>query len=153
MASLPLDIAAKITPDPVAGCWVWGGSMHSEGYGRIRVGKHEERAHRVVYSILIGDPGPRLDHRCFNHACVNPEHLRPVTHKQNMEHRQGAQRNSKSGVRGVSWHKRDKRWFVRVRHNNRIFHGGSFRDLDDAAKAATELRAKLFTHDDGTVVV
>lgn len=39
-------------------------------------------AHRAVYIQLRGDPGDKdLHHRCRNKACVNPDHLEPVSRK------------------------------------------------------------------------
>ncbi|WP_369010576.1 HNH endonuclease signature motif containing protein, partial [Bacillus cereus] len=44
------------------------------------------RAHRYVYENLSGPipEGMELDHLCRNPPCVNPDHLDPVTHEENM---------------------------------------------------------------------
>jgi len=42
------------------------------------------KAHRVAYAALIGDPTTDLDHLCRNPACVNPDHLQPVTNRENL---------------------------------------------------------------------
>lgn len=43
------------------------------------------QAHRLSYSIFKGDMDENLviDHKCKNTSCVNPEHLREVTHTAN----------------------------------------------------------------------
>jgi len=62
-------------------CWLWTGTLAS-GYGQYR----RQPAHRVIYQLLreqIPD-GLELDHICRNTRCVNPSHLEPVTHRENM---------------------------------------------------------------------
>lgn len=149
MAGLPKRISDKfrIAAD---GCWMWTASFGTEGYGQVHYEKPAQRAHRVVYMLLVGTipDGAQLDHTCFNRACVNPDHLRPVTHKQNHEHLQGAYSNSKSGRRGVHWNKVVSKWQVEVVSNGRKHFGGRFHDLDEADLAARALRNKLFTHND-----
>jgi hypothetical protein len=69
------------------GCWPWPGSMREDGYGHIfRNGKHY-RAHRAVYQYFKGaiPAWLELDHTCRNKACVNPDHLEPVTHAVNVQ--------------------------------------------------------------------
>jgi len=69
-----------------SGCWEWTGSKDGRGYGRIRIGKELYGAHRAAYEIIRG-PIPdnlSLDHLCRNPLCVNPAHLEPVTHEENM---------------------------------------------------------------------
>lgn len=70
-----------------ATCWLWTGSLDAKGYGRIRPdgSRRFKRAHRIAYEFLKG-PIPEeleLDHLCRNHRCVNPDHLEPVTHREN----------------------------------------------------------------------
>ena len=73
------------------GCWLWTGGL-SHGYGRIYIEtladgrKRFEAAHRVSYMLLVGPipSGAELDHLCRNPACVNPAHLEPVTHQENI---------------------------------------------------------------------
>ncbi len=42
-------------------------------------------AHRVAYQLMIGQIGQGLvlDHLCKNRRCCNPEHLEPVTIREN----------------------------------------------------------------------
>jgi hypothetical protein len=66
-------------------CWLWMGNT-SWGYGGISVeGKHK-KVHRVSYEILVGPipEGLVLDHLCRVKSCVNPEHLEPVTQRENV---------------------------------------------------------------------
>lgn len=77
-------------------CWVWTGSKNSLGYGQIVIGGASGRkvkAHRYAYESVIGPipDGLELDHLCSNPSCVNPAHLEPVTHLENVRRGRGAE--------------------------------------------------------------
>jgi hypothetical protein len=132
------------------GCWIWTASRTSHGYGKIGVNGRLAAAHRLSFELSKGPipAGMQVDHVCFNRGCVNPAHLRLATNKQNNEHRSGARRDSSSGVRGVYWHSRAKRWQASTRHNGRTIHLGLFDTLAEADVAVRAKRRELFTHSD-----
>ncbi len=73
--------------DASGDCWEWMAYRDHLGYGRAtRPGRGVTVAHRVVYEALVGaiPEGLELDHLCGNRGCVNPDHLEPVTHQENM---------------------------------------------------------------------
>lgn len=86
---------AKVSKDTIGtGCWEWTGATNNHGYGSIwevRDGKgHIAVAHRVSWKLagreLPGwknETGLVLDHMCRNPRCVNPDHLRIVTYRDN----------------------------------------------------------------------
>lgn len=91
-------------------CWLWTGHVTTNGYGVINLtypGDKQRgfRAHRYLFELYHGPiaEGLDIDHKCHNKRCVRPAHLRTTTRKQNLENRQGANSQSKSGVRGVHW--------------------------------------------------
>ncbi len=138
--------------DKTSDCWLWTGSVNNKGYGTFGGGRHDQDrgyAHRRSYELLVGliPDGMGLDHRTTcPKRCVNPEHLRLATQKQNMENL--AQWNSSTGFRNVYYDRRRDKWYVQVKHNQQKHHGGSFDTLDAATEAAQALRIKLFTHND-----
>ncbi|KUM34550.1 HNH endonuclease [Arthrobacter sp. EpRS71] len=136
--------------DRSSDCWTWTGTQGTHGHGSMKINGKNVGAHRVSYELHVGSipPGLVIDHICHNPSCVKPLHLRAVKQKQNMEHRVAAHANSKSGVRGVSWHTARQKWYVTVKHNGKSVHGGSFHTMDEAEAAAIELRNRLFTHND-----
>ena len=71
--------------DKTAECWFWTAALDQDGYGKCRR-DGVKRAHRVAYEELVGPipNGLSLDHLCRNRACVRPDHLEPVTNRENL---------------------------------------------------------------------
>lgn len=77
-------------------CWLWTGFVHPHGYGMFTIGSRIDstrryiHAHRWAYEYLRCEipSGLYLDHLCRTRSCVNPWHLEPVTHAENV--RRGA---------------------------------------------------------------
>jgi hypothetical protein len=82
--TLPERFWSKVQLRPT-GCWEWTASL-STGYGQCFIGGRVDKAHRVTYMALVGPipEGLVLDHLCRNRACCNPEHLEPVSNKENI---------------------------------------------------------------------
>lgn len=61
------------------------------GYGVFNLNGKVVQAHRFNYERFRGPipPGLVLDHLCRNPACVNPEHLEPVTDRENLRRGMG----------------------------------------------------------------
>jgi len=137
------------------GCWNWmGGTLSGRygGYSVVRDGKRaHEYAHRVAFEATYGPIpiGSVIDHKCHNTKCVNPEHLRAVSQKQNGENKTGPNVNNRSsGVRGVTWDKSRELWSTQVMSNRRNYSAGRFADLGEATRAVIALRTQLHTCND-----
>jgi hypothetical protein len=67
-------------------CWTWRHRLNREGYGRVTRKGKVMLAHVAMYEQELGPvPAEReLDHLCRVPACVNPDHLEPVTHAENV---------------------------------------------------------------------
>lgn len=135
--------------DKSGDCWLWTGTLNNHGYGQFDTGANR-LAHRYSYALVNGriPRSVHLDHKCHNTACVNPAHLRPVTVKQNAEHRSGPPSSNTSGVLGVSWDKARHKWQASVTHHGRTHYVGRFTNLSDAEDAVIAKRNELFTHND-----
>lgn len=67
------------------GCWVYTKKLNHDGYARPNFAWGLEMLHRYAYRTKHGDipPGLEIDHRCYNRACCNPDHLDLVTRAEN----------------------------------------------------------------------
>lgn len=69
-------------------CWIWNQSKNRAGYGYAHChgSNRTMSAHRFIYEEFVGaiPEGLVLDHLCRVPSCVNPEHLEPVTQKENV---------------------------------------------------------------------
>lgn len=92
---------SRLNKDTESGCWEWTGALAS-GYGRmgwVEDGKgHWDSVHRIVWMELRGEipEDADLDHLCHDPSacslagdcphrkCANPDHLEPVTRKENL---------------------------------------------------------------------
>jgi hypothetical protein len=74
-----------------SGCWEWSLFRNARGYGQAKMAAVQNRpigAHRLSYLLHVGPipDGMTVDHLCFNPPCVNPEHLRLLSHSENAGH-------------------------------------------------------------------
>lgn len=78
---LPTKLSKRV--EVVGDCWAWTGSLMASGHGQIEFTNQGERhhwmAHRLIHTILVGDPGENLHHECDNKPCVRPSHLTPMS--------------------------------------------------------------------------
>ena len=68
-----------------AGCLEWQGQI-KRGYPALVMGKRYMQVHRMVIEAKEGAPLGVLSahHICANPKCVNPDHLQPITQRENM---------------------------------------------------------------------
>lgn len=135
--------------DTAGNCWKWQGGTTGSGYGYFSPAQSKMvRVHRYSFELANGTipEGSEIDHTCGNRLCVNPAHLRAISHKQNGEHRVASNANTPTGYRGVT-RKRGK-FVARVGHNRATIYVGTFDTEEDAAEAARLKRLELHTHND-----
>jgi hypothetical protein len=86
---MPERFWRKVVVNGETGCWEWTGAKNANGYGLYVVTMIPERkaqgAHRAAFIALRFDPEELVcDHLCRVRHCVNPDHMRAVTHRVNI---------------------------------------------------------------------
>lgn len=121
------------------------GSLHSRGYVHIEIDGRQHKAHRLVWLAAHGScPKAHLDHINGDKADNRLSNLREATKHQNGTNRSGPNKQSTSGVRGVSWHRTRRKWAAYVTDHGRAFSLGLFTDKEEAILAVESERAKRF---------
>lgn len=91
-------------------CHVWTGGLSSEGYGVFSLPRARDtirrvvRSHRIAWLWARGEipaATPFLDHppSCVGRFCINPAHLEPVDHEENMRRMTGTGRAAQRSLR------------------------------------------------------
>lgn len=79
-------IRASVVVDEQTGCWMWAGRLDRSGYAIARGTDGGYRVHRLALEATnrtyLGSQ--TAHHKCAIRACVNPDHLEPVTHAENV---------------------------------------------------------------------
>ncbi len=76
-----------------SGCWLGRVNSGNQGYVRIWQRGKQVYLHKLLYALNVGtlpEGTTDLDHLCRTPACVNPDHLEPVSHRENLLRGQGA---------------------------------------------------------------
>lgn len=150
-AKLPIETRfwCNVDKSGADGCWLWLGKPTNKGYGTIKHNYKTHKAHRWSYEHHKGTipEGLMVDHRCRVRLCVNPDHLRVVTAKQNAENRAVVTRG-KSKYLGVSYHPTTGKWVSRGTGNGLRVYLGLYEQEIVAAKVAQDFRLARLTHND-----
>ena len=135
---------AKVDKSNPDACWIWTGAKDPNGYGRFAIVHGVARlAHRVSFEIANGEmpEGMVLDHKCHNPACVNPDHLRLCTQKENCQNLKWNSRNS-TGFKGV--YRNGSKWMAQININGKSTYLGQFATPEDAHNAYCVAADKVF---------
>jgi len=132
---------------PNTWCLLWSPDLQGfyvHGY----LGKENGRRIWVyLHRWLLNAPkGTVVDH--INHDTLDNRrsNLRLINNSGNRQNLRGATRISSSGVRGVYWKARDRKWAARVRVNGQEVFFKLFDDLDTAAREVAKARAKYMPY-------
>jgi DNA-directed RNA polymerase subunit RPC12/RpoP len=99
--------------DPVTGCWIPDSRPSLDAYGKRGVFGKQIGAHVWQYEQAKGPvpEGMVLDHLCRRPACINPDHLEPVTGTENVRRGNAAKVNVDI-VRVIRFTERDTHYSI-----------------------------------------
>jgi len=131
--------------DPITGILIWKVSLSnrvsvgdvikgkdSDGYVVVRINKRTYQAQRIIWLWYYGYmPEGLIDHkdRIKHHNWI--DNLREASKSCNARNI-GNHKNNTSGVKGVSYNKKDKRWVAYIDVNGKHYYVGFCKDFDEA---------------------
>lgn len=116
------------------------GAKGSNGYIYLSLKNTAYLAHRVAWLMSYGNwPDYEIDHIDGNPANNKLANLKAATRVENCRN-MALRRDNKSGVMGVWWEERRRKWTAYIRVNGRSIHLGRYAEWWDAvcAKKAAE---------------
>lgn len=121
------------------------GTVRPDGYIAISVDGRQYLAHRLAWFYQTGEwPKHHTDHRDGNHANNRFANLRTASAAQNGRNRCRPNADNTSGVRGVYWSKRRRKWVAQIGVGRTVRNLGGFADLDAARAARAEAEARFY---------
>jgi hypothetical protein len=111
------------------------------GYIAVRIARVGYKAHRLIWAWHHGCWPDIIDHINGNPCDNRIENLRSATHRQNSANAKRSCANT-SGVKSVSWNKKDCLWRVSIRCEGELKYFGGFKDLELAELVSAEARQK-----------
>jgi len=117
------------------------GKIDKEGYVVTFSNGKKYFVHRLIFLMHHGSLPERLDHIDGNRSNNKIENLRKADKYENQYNRKLAKNNT-TGVKGVTWRKKEKRFLAICHVSGKRFELGYFKILEDAKKAVEEFREK-----------
>ena len=122
------------------------GNVGARGYRDVRIYGRVLKAHRIIWAILHNQwPSHEIDHIDGNRANNKVNNLRHATRTEN-NHNIGISRRNKSGVMGVFWEDKRRKWKAYIRVNNVQNNIGRYDTFDDAVAARKEAEIRYGFH-------
>jgi HNH endonuclease/AP2 domain len=111
------------------------GRKNADDYVNINYKGTMLKAHRLAWLLMTGKwPSSHIDHINGIKSDNRWVNLREATQAENGQNCK-THRHNTSGVKGVSWHKGNKRWRARITVNGECIYLGRFKNKADAVAA------------------
>lgn len=144
------ELVSSLYYEPLTGVFTWlkgnknrVGKMagtKSNSYWQIKLNQKCYLAHRLAWFYVTKEwPEEEVDHLNTNSLDNSWVNLRLATRKKNSWN-QGLRSSNTSGIKGVYWNKKSRKWSARVRTEIGRVWLGNFTDLGEAALACSVFR-------------
>ena len=118
------------------------GTKHNAGYWQIGIEGRIYLRHRLAWLYMTGGwPDGEVDHRDTDRSNDKWHNLRIATHSQNQSNVR-LQKNNKSGYKGVSFSKRQKKWVAQITINGKQTNLGFYSTPIEAYSVYCEAACK-----------
>jgi hypothetical protein len=148
------ELKSQIHYDSKTGLFTWlknkstvkvgnvAGCLKKDGYIHIKFNNKTYPAHRLSWLYVYGHmPNYYLDHINGCPSDNRITNLREATASQNSHNVKITCRNT-SGIKGIYWHKKSKKWIAKVSVNKQSKYLGSFNEIELAELVINEARLK-----------
>jgi hypothetical protein len=119
------------------------GSIRDSGYYRMQINRKGYQLHRIIFLYHHGHltDGLYIDHIDGNKTNNRIENLREVTQSQNRHNSKISVTNT-SGIKGISFHKKRKKWHACIMLEYKSIFLGEYKSLEEAEAVVKEAREK-----------
>lgn len=121
------------------------GNLEKNGYIRIVISGDKYYAHRLAYFYYYKVWPDFIDHINGDRSDNRISNIRNVDKPENARNKRISSRNT-SGVQGVCWYKKSKKWVAKITHQGKSINIGYYLDKVDAIKARKDAEAKYGFH-------
>ena len=104
------------------------------GYRLIGIDGVHHFEHRLAWLYVYGVLPPEVDHKDLDRSNNRLSNLRPSTRPQNCANT-GPRANNKSGIKGVSFHRKSGRYFARLTKDGKVTSLGYYATAEMAGAA------------------
>lgn len=114
------------------------GFVNDKGYVAVNIDKKCIVLHRIIWLMQYGEMPSLIDHIDGDRQNNKIENLRITDRNGNAQNKQ-MHKNNTSGCKGVSWHKRAKKWLAQIDcrgHHNKLGLYESISEADAVVKLA-----------------
>ena len=117
------------------------GTINPKGYKITKLNGKCYRNHRIIFLMFHGYLPNCIDHIDGNSLNNKIENLRVASFSENGLNSKKPSNNT-SGIKNVTWHKKLKKWRVRIAINKKMKTIGNYSDIELADLVAHEVRNK-----------